>query len=345
MNAKTKVKIICPLHGVFLQTPDKHLHCTKACPVCAGNRRATTALFIEKAKHVHGDKFDYSQVNYVNGKTRVSIVCPVHGVFTQMPNNHLSGKGCPYCANNVRLSYDDFVEKARDVHGCRYDYSLVKYVNNHTPVEIVCRQHGSFMQTPYVHLSGSGCPVCSRISQVRRRNEADIQAKAIATFIEHYGVTNPMFSNEVRKHHKEVLNLPEVREKANETKRKNGSFNTSEPEILLGKMLVSVFGKDDVRPNYKSDVYPFRCDYFIVSRQLYIELNAHWSHGGHWYRDGDVIVSDTFSVRDVKKRLTAMRNKLNYVVFWTCDLSDARDWFDRGCPDGHDWSVEYSWRK
>lgn len=122
-------------------------------------------------------------------------------------------------------------------------------------------------------------------------------------------------------------------------------------------ILKSIFGEADVLNNYVSDVYPFRCDYYIPFRDLYIELNAHWSHGGHWYTemDTDIIVdwfkksnffrnaAVTFSVRDVEKRETARLHNLNYIVFWKSDLSDVHEWIDAGCPDGHDWLKEYSW--
>jgi hypothetical protein len=98
-------------------------------------------------------------------------------------------------------------------------------------------------------------------------------------------------------------------------------------------------------------------DVIISSRDLYIELNAHWSHGGHWYTDKDTKTieewkskskfyknsAETFAVRDVNKRMTAKENQLNYIVFWKTDLSDVQLWIDKGCPDGQDWLREYSW--
>lgn len=350
INAKTKVRIGRPIHGMFEQTPDKHLHCVNACPVCAGNRLDTLESFIEKAERVHGNRYDYSEVKYVNSKTAVRIICKTHGVFMQDPCNHLSGKGCPVCARNQRGSTDDFVQRVRTIHGMRYEYTHVDYQGNRVPVEIICRQHGSFMQRPYSHLSGSGCPVCGRITQIRHRDEVSIREKAVMTSLLHYGVSNPMKDPAVRKHHKDVVGSEAVREKSNATKRRNHSFNTSKPEIWLGNLLVSIFGEADVVSNYKSEVYPFRCDYYIKSRDMYIELNAHWSHGGRWFREGEDVTklptqSDTFSVRDVTKRKTAAENKLNYVVFWKCDLSDAKEWVVAGCPDAEDWKVEYSWKK
>ena len=91
-NNKTKVCIICPEHGEFWQTPSDHLN-GKGCPQCAGNVRCDKDTFIEKAKHTHNDRYDYSKVEYVNAHTKVCIICPEHGEFWQTPNNHLNGNG------------------------------------------------------------------------------------------------------------------------------------------------------------------------------------------------------------------------------------------------------------
>ena len=127
----------------------------------------TTSEFIQKAQAVHGDKYDYSKVEYVNNHTKVTIICPEHGEFPQNPNNHLQGNGCLMCARQRRADRDRqttkwFVEKARQAHGDKFDYSKVKYINNHTPVIIGCPIHGEFQQTPANHLKGQGCPDCGR---------------------------------------------------------------------------------------------------------------------------------------------------------------------------------------
>ena len=129
----------------------------------------TTDIFIKKAKEIHGDKYDYSLVDYVNAKTKIEIICPVHGKFTQIPYNHLSGKGCKECGHiengrNRSITFDKFLEKARNVHGDKYDYSKSKIENYKTKIEIICPLHGSFFQTPNNHLGGKGCKECGMMS-------------------------------------------------------------------------------------------------------------------------------------------------------------------------------------
>lgn len=127
--------------------------------------KLTTAEFISKAKRKHGDLYDYSKVVYVNTSKRVLIICKKHGEFWQGANNHLNGAGCPKC-KGVKISVlkrcntDNFIKKAILVHGDKYDYSKVKYINSKVEVSIICNKHGIFKQIPNTHLSGHGCPKC-----------------------------------------------------------------------------------------------------------------------------------------------------------------------------------------
>ena len=120
VNNKTKVCIVCPEHGEFWQTPSDHLN-GKGCPQCAGNVRCDKATFVEKAKSIHNDRYDYSKVEYVNAHTKVCIICPEHGEFWQTPNNHLNGNGCPLCKNRkigdvLRDTVEDFTKKSDELH-------------------------------------------------------------------------------------------------------------------------------------------------------------------------------------------------------------------------------------
>ena len=172
VNKYTKVCIICPEHGEFWQTPSNHLQ-GNLCPKCAHQSyKDTNESFIEKARKVHGNKYDYSKVEYVNSHTKVCIICPEHGEFWMIPTNHLKGKGCKQCMiENLRIrnlgNKNEFIEKARKVHGDKYDYSKVKYVDRKTSVCIICPEHGEFWQTPANHLVSNGCQKCSESSLER----------------------------------------------------------------------------------------------------------------------------------------------------------------------------------
>lgn len=169
INNETKVCIICPEHGEFWQTPHNHLHGQK-CPNCALIIRATKRLndrytFIWKAIQKHGYKYNYSKVDYKGNKTKVCIICPEHGEFWQRPDNHLNGSECLICGNykisdKLKDSLSDFIKKAKEIHGDKYDYSKVKYIKSDVKVCIICSKHGEFWQTPEAHLQKQGCPVC-----------------------------------------------------------------------------------------------------------------------------------------------------------------------------------------
>ena len=127
-------------------------------------RRLTTEQFIAKASEIHGDRYDYSQVEYVNAHTKITIDCHIHGRFQQSPTSHLSGSGCPDCGTLAtsqaqRKTAEEFIKEAREIHGDRYDYSRVEYVSANTKVTIVCPDHGPFQQVPASHLyQATDCP-------------------------------------------------------------------------------------------------------------------------------------------------------------------------------------------
>lgn len=128
-------------------------------------RKLTQEEVIARFREVHGDRYDYSKVVYKEANKKVCIICPIHGEFWQTPSHHLRGQGCPICGRNIGIQKrtsckDEFIKKAKIVHGDRYDYSKVEYVDCKTKVEIICKEHGSFWQTPSNHIFGRGCPKC-----------------------------------------------------------------------------------------------------------------------------------------------------------------------------------------
>lgn len=165
VDAHTKIIIICPEHGEFMKTPNKHMS-GQGCPACTGLKRLSTNDFIEKSIKVHGDKYDYSKSVVQTSKSNVVITCPEHGDFKQLPSNHTRGAGCPSCSriritDKRRLTSEQFEERAKMVHGDKYIYKKVEYLNTGSDVVITCSEHGDFTQTPENHLQGKGCPSCA----------------------------------------------------------------------------------------------------------------------------------------------------------------------------------------
>lgn len=172
VNKITKVIIICPIHGEFEKYPLDFLR-GQGCQKCSVNvrarkRRTKLEEFISRAIAVYGDRYDYSKVNYVNNRTKVCIICPIHGEFWQTPYAHLQGKGCYLCLKPIHDT-KSFIEEAQKVHGTKYDYSKVEYKGNKTKVCIICPIHGEFWQTPYNHLKlKQGCSKCKSNERVEK---------------------------------------------------------------------------------------------------------------------------------------------------------------------------------
>lgn len=155
--------ITCKDHGDFVVKARSALHKHKMCPICA-NQAYSLEAFIEKARAIHGNKYDYSKVRYINATTKVEIVCPVHGSFWMMPVTHTSAKcGCTKCGHGV-MSKSEFIKKAQDKWGDFFDYSSVNFNCNSDFIEIICPKHGLFRQRAQSHLRAlkKPCPQCRK---------------------------------------------------------------------------------------------------------------------------------------------------------------------------------------
>ena len=172
-SKRDKVEIICPEHGTFLQLPGNHIS-GQGCPDCGQiqrtvKQRYSVEDFIKSVSNAHGNKYDYSNVNYVNSQTKVEIICHEHGPFKMKPNSHFNGQGCPKCGRiaankNIALDYSKFLLRAKKVHSNRYEYLESSYKNYTSKMKMFCSEHGFFEQTPHSHISmKSGCPKCGVI--------------------------------------------------------------------------------------------------------------------------------------------------------------------------------------
>lgn len=295
-----------------------------------GAPHVTLDVFIQRANEIHHDKYDYSKVDWINTRISVEILCPVHGSFYQRPYKHLEGQGCPECRKNATVTQSEFIDRAKKIHGQNtYDYSRVQYVNMWTPVEIICPIHGSFWQTPAKHAktgkhAAQGCPKCRYIRQ-RQTNR------------QRYGVANPM-------------QYKNFAERNWESKKQNGTCQASQPEDKMYMALVDAFGEQNVVRQYSDDErYPFACDFYIKSHDIFIELNGTWFHGGHWFDKNNMEdkrqvelweqkyvaghpaygqAITVWTIRDLQKRETAQKNNLNYFVFWDNNLTDFHRWLE-----------------
>lgn len=267
------------------------------------------------------------------------------------------------------MALDEFIRRAKAVHGSKYDYSCTEYCNMRTKVCVRCKIHGEFLQLPHAHLDGQGCPKCGKkkLQQIMAARYGVDNPMKLRTFFdkardtcrEKYGadwamsnnmiLSKRMITNQARYGADKISDLPAVCE--------NTQYSLEELLEVREKLyagLCEIFGYDDILCEYHSIAYPHDCDFYVKSRDLYIELHAEFFHGCHWYdansesdvsmiQSWDACDIDVWTCKDIIKREDARRGNLNYVVFWGEKGEDMDLWFAMGCPDGQDWRRVYSW--
>lgn len=280
-----KVCIIChnkdalgEEHGEFFARPTNLLH-GYGCPKCGKVYRYNTEEFVELAKHIHGEKYDYSKVDYKTTKDKIEIVCHEkdengneHGSFFQTPNKHLQGRGCPLCAKLLRgrerKTFESFVSEAREVHGDKYDY--LEFEKFSSKAKIYCHEkdengeeHGVFWQLPGNHLKGRGCPKCNnshleeKVSVILKKHNIQFETQKRFDWLKKWNFLPldfyiPVYNIAIEcqgKQHFECVNFGgkmtiEEQKKNLETQKKNDLFKKQECEKNGVKLIyVNYFDK------------------------------------------------------------------------------------------------------
>ena len=166
INTHSKIGVKCQRHGLNQQTLKNLLkgHGCKKCgnDMVSDKQRNNIDEVISKFKKLHGDRYGYSKFNYIDNRTKSTIICPIHGEFYQSSSTHNKGHGCPSCSGNRKLDTDRFINIANKTHNNNYIYDFVEYKNMHSKVKIFCPKHGEFYQLPLHHIKGIGCPKCNQ---------------------------------------------------------------------------------------------------------------------------------------------------------------------------------------
>jgi hypothetical protein len=183
--------------------------------IIRGMKKLTTEDIVNRFKKVHGERYDYRKVVYTGCNEKVNIICPEHGMFKQLVGNHSKGHGCKQCYYERKtLSKEEFIERAKKVHGERYDYSKVIYTGYDEKVNIICPEHGMFKQTVANHLSGQGCPLCGiqRTKKAKTKQvycpELDMYFGSQTEAAEYIGLSNESISGAIRGRFKSAGKCP-----------------------------------------------------------------------------------------------------------------------------------------
>jgi hypothetical protein len=172
--SKSKLIIKCQIHGIFKKDMYDHLKRHQGCSLCSKPSKLTQEMFINKSNEIHNNKYDYSISEYKNRTSKIKIKCIEHGIFEQLAGNHLQGQGCNKCCKNIKMTNETFIIKASKVHNNKYIYDNINYVGIKNKINILCKYHGYFEQTPNDHLQGNGCYLCAGLI----RNTDDFIKKA-----------------------------------------------------------------------------------------------------------------------------------------------------------------------
>ena len=218
MDRKTLITITCKKHGPIKVNPWTHIKCGSGCIECARDEKLRTApkdteSFIEKSRKIHGDKYDYSKVDYNGYKTPVEIICPIHGSFWMKPFVHLQPacqQGCPKCGIEKRVkertgNKDEFIAKSNALYNFKYNYDKVEYINRLTPVIITCPIHGDFLQKPNDHLNGHECAKCTH-PHINGRTRDELLAEFYSIHQKLYSY--PDLPERCNEHHKIKISCP-----------------------------------------------------------------------------------------------------------------------------------------
>ena len=162
LGYKNPIKIICPIHGEFIQKPHYHLK-GRGCSKCGREKTIkshsyTQDIFLSMAADIHKNKYSYPE-NYEHGYKNLKIICPIHGEFRQIPTSHLKGNGCQECGK-IGYNSDEFIELVKSKHNNKYDYSKSIYNGTKDKINIICPEHGEFTQIAGDHIQGHGCKLC-----------------------------------------------------------------------------------------------------------------------------------------------------------------------------------------
>lgn len=412
INGDSKIIIICPKHGEFLQRARAHVNDGQGCPECAKLQRKKTCKALygyeivacsekskEKAKETFHQKFGGNSPfssKKIRDKAQKTVM-ERYGVEYITQNDEIKNKivrtnmkryGYPSSASNPEVRRK---QKETLIQNYGVDNSMKSPLVRDKAKATMLERYGVDNPQKSDIISAKTKETCIERYGVPYVVQSDkIRQKIIETMISQYGVDNPMKCNEIKQKARKTcidkygvinpMQCEEIKQKAKNTmierygaeyplqnkhimqklissKRTNNTFNTSNPEEKLNEILINMFGSSDIIRQYSSVEYPFRCDFYIKSKNLYVELNCFVSHGKHWFNnesDSDIKKVEELTIKaqksnfyknilytwthsDVIKRNTAKENNLNYAVFWNDDLSDAIKWITDGCQNKHDW--------
>lgn len=306
VNSITPVTLICRVCGnEFKQRPSNHINMRNGCPFCSGTLKKTTEQFIEEARKIHGNKYDYSKVEYTGNKNDVCIICHEkdengveHGEFIQQALTHLQGHGCSKCSNRYKRNTEEFIQKANTIHHNLYDYSKVNYNGSHNKVTIICHkkdkngvEHGEFEQVAKNHLNGEKCPKCKieKLACINNSTTDEFIRKSIEIHGVKYDYSKTVYINNKMpviitcKKHGDFPQLPHDHLQGHGCPKCGNISSEGETEIV--KYISSFVGENNVQVRNRVLIKPYEIDIYVPSMKLGIEYNGLVWHSERFGKD------------------------------------------------------------
>lgn len=319
VNNKVPITIHCNVHNIdFTQAPMNHV-INNGCPECYRELNShNTETFINKARSVHGDKYDYSKVDYKRSSLPVNIICPIHGLFTNIAQNHLAGSGCHKCAKQGHIhnqKWPDskilsaFLKKAKKKHGDKYDYSKVNVRDK--KVLIRCKIHNiEFRQERRNHLVYDGCKAC--IAEKTSLNQEEFIRRSKLVYGDKFDYSLVKYNNSytkvkiICKEHGPIDVIPydHMRGKAGCPKCSASSFEQKVYHILENLKIPYI-------REYKIDGFDYRYDVLIPDVKLLIEIHGPQHYTEATFYNCDMSYEERVQ-RDKDKATIAKSNGYTY---------------------------------
>lgn len=352
--------VTCPLHGDFEITPHKHISGKHGCPECGKLLRAAKrnkgAQFVERAKAIHGDKYNYSLVDYKTCKDPVEIICNTCGKhFPQTPDNHINlQRGCPFCGMERvkekavqrgkerkgkpnfkhRSSTEEWIAKVLTKHpefADKYDYSRVVYTKADERVEIICKTCGRVMRPKACkHLFGQGCKTCAARKTAENRaipfNEVVERAKEVhGDKYEYFEDSYINMSEPMLIKHKKCGNVFPQRPEFHIGKKQGCPF--CQHVVSSGEKDVFAFVKEHIHCEVQNNVRIVP-DFFVGDKKvhkaeldIYVpELKLAIEYNGTYFHD----ISLKGKGYHIGKRKACEQLGIRMISIWECDWQDDR---------------------
>lgn len=278
-------------------------------------KKLTTSDFIKKSVLIHGDRYDYSKTSYKSARDDVCITCKVHGDFNQKAANHLNGNGCPACGGTNKLTTNIVVAALREIHGDKYDYSKVLFINSQKKIKIVCPVHGEFEQTYHSHKAGHGCPKCQYelLGQKNCHDFENFYQKAIKIHGDKYDYSKVKYNRSIDKitivcpTHGEFYQRPDMHTNEGHGCPKCSCSLPSKQETQVFNLVQSI--APDAKQSVRSVIPPQELDIVVPSHKVAIEFNGIWWHSEK-YRDNKYHLLKRQQTEKAGYRLISIREDL-----------------------------------